>query len=41
VIRLSMEDQRRFVELLLNPPPLSSALKRARCAHCRLIRESR
>ena len=40
-IRLSIEDQRRFVELLLNPPPLSPALERARKAHARLIRESR
>jgi len=39
-IRLSMEDQRRFVELLLNPPKLSPAMKRAKAAHARLIRES-
>jgi len=39
-IRLSMEDQRRFVELLLNPPPLSPAMKRAKSAHARLIRKS-
>ena len=30
LIRLSAEDQRRFVELLLNPPKLSPALSRAR-----------
>ena len=41
IIRLSIEDQQRFVDLLLNPPPLSPALKRARKAHSRLIRESR
>jgi uncharacterized protein (DUF1778 family) len=41
VIRLSLEDQRRFVDLLLNPPPLSPALQRAKKAHSRLIRESR
>jgi uncharacterized protein (DUF1778 family) len=41
IIRLSIEDQQRFVDLLLNPPPLSSALERAREAHSRLIRESR
>jgi len=41
IIRLSIEDQQRFVDLLLNPPPLSSALERARKAHSRLIRESR
>ncbi len=36
MIRLSIEDQRRFVELLLNPPPLSPAMERARAAHQRL-----
>jgi uncharacterized protein (DUF1778 family) len=41
VIRLSVEDQRRFVELLLNPPPLAPALKRAKKAHARLIASSR
>ena len=40
-IRLSIEDQQRFVDLLLNPPPLSPAMKRAKSAHSRLIRESR
>jgi uncharacterized protein (DUF1778 family) len=40
-IRLSIEDQRRFVELLLNPPGLSPGMKRAKAAHARLIRESR
>jgi uncharacterized protein (DUF1778 family) len=40
IIRLSMEDQQRFVDLLLDPPPLSPALERARKAHTRLIRES-
>jgi uncharacterized protein (DUF1778 family) len=40
IIRLSIEDQQRFVDLLLNPPPLSSAMKRARKAHSRLIRDS-
>jgi uncharacterized protein (DUF1778 family) len=39
-IRLSVEDQRRFVELLLNPPPLVPALERAKDAHARLIVES-
>jgi uncharacterized protein (DUF1778 family) len=37
-IRLSIEDQQRFVELLLNPPPVSPAMKRAKAAHSRLIR---
>ena len=39
VIRLSIEDQQRFVDSLLNPPPLSPAMKRARKAHSRLIQE--
>jgi uncharacterized protein (DUF1778 family) len=37
VIRLSVQDQQRFVDLLLNPPALAPALKRARKAHARLI----
>jgi uncharacterized protein (DUF1778 family) len=41
VIRLSLEDQQRFVELLLNPPPLTPAMKRAKRAHSRLIASSR
>jgi uncharacterized protein (DUF1778 family) len=41
VIRLSVEDQQRFVELLLNPPALPPALKRAKRAHARLIAPSR
>jgi hypothetical protein len=40
LIRLSLEDQQRFVELLLTPPPLEPALERAREAHAKLIRES-
>lgn len=39
-IRLSLEDQERFIELLLNPPPLTPAMKRAKAAHARLIRKS-
>jgi uncharacterized protein (DUF1778 family) len=38
---LSLEDQQRFVELLLNPPALAPALKRAKKAHARLIAPSR
>jgi uncharacterized protein (DUF1778 family) len=38
LIRLSVEDQRRFVELLVNPPPLSPALRQAKKARARLIR---
>ncbi len=37
VIRLSVEDQQRFVGLLLNPPAVAPALKRAKRAHARLI----
>ena len=37
VIRLSVEDQERFVGLLLNPPVLTPAMKRAKKAHARLI----
>ena len=36
-IRLSLDDQRAFVDALLNPPPLSPAMERAREAHARLI----
>ena len=41
VIRLSVEDQQRFVDLLLKPPVLVPALKRAKNAHARLIASSR
>ena len=41
LIRLSVEDQARFADLLLSPPEPSHALKRAREAHERLVRESR
>jgi uncharacterized protein (DUF1778 family) len=40
VIRLSIEDQQRFVDLLINPPALSPAMKRARKVHSRLIQKS-
>jgi uncharacterized protein (DUF1778 family) len=40
LIRLSIEDQERFADLLLHPPK-PTALKRAKAAHSRLIRESR
>ncbi len=36
-IRLSVEDQRRFVELLLNPPKPSPTILRAQDAHEKLI----
>jgi uncharacterized protein (DUF1778 family) len=38
---LSLEDQQRFVELLLKPPALAPALKRAKKAHARLVASSR
>lgn len=41
IIRLSLDDQQRFVDLLLNPPAVPGALTRAQAAHNRLIRESR
>ena len=37
IIRLSVDDQRRFADLLLNPPPLAPAMKRAIKARQRLI----
>ena len=41
IIRLSVEDQHRFAQALLNPPPLVPAMKRALQAHKRLIRQSK
>jgi uncharacterized protein (DUF1778 family) len=40
IIKLSLEDQRAFVEALLNPPEPSPAWQRAREAHRRLIKKS-
>lgn len=37
VIRLSLEDQQRFAEALINPPPLTPAMKRAIKRHRRLF----
>ena len=37
IIRLSVEDQHRFVEVLLNPPPPTPALERAQEAHAALF----
>jgi uncharacterized protein (DUF1778 family) len=37
VIRLSIEDQQAFVELLLNPPPPTPAMERAKEAHAELF----
>ena len=38
VIRLSVEDQRRFAEALLRPPAPAPALRRAFKRHARLVR---
>ncbi|QSA99216.1 DUF1778 domain-containing protein [Methylococcus sp. EFPC2] len=40
VLRLSLEDQRRFVDLLLTPPAPKPALQRAAQAHAELIQGS-
>ncbi len=40
IIRLSIEDQERFANLLLDPPPLPPAMEHARAAHGRLIRST-
>lgn len=37
IVRLSIEDQQRFADLILNPPPLAPAMKRALKARRRLI----
>jgi uncharacterized protein (DUF1778 family) len=37
IIRLAAEDQAKFAELLLNPPTLPPAMKRAKHAHAKLI----
>jgi uncharacterized protein (DUF1778 family) len=37
IIRLSVEDQHRFAEMLAKPPPLAPAMKRALEARKRLI----
>ena len=37
IIRLSVADQQRFADLLLNPPPLVPAMQRALKARKRLI----
>ncbi len=41
VIELSLEDQRAFAQAILNPPEPGPALRRAKEAHRRLIKESR
>jgi uncharacterized protein (DUF1778 family) len=39
VIRLSRDAQEKFVDLLLNPPPLATALKKAFKRHRALVRD--
>ena len=41
IIRLSVDDQQRFAQALLNSPPLVPAMKRALQAHKRLIAEQK
>jgi hypothetical protein len=41
IIRLSIEDQRRFADLLLDPPDGHASLTLARESHERLIGEAR
>jgi uncharacterized protein (DUF1778 family) len=40
MINLSVEDQRRFAEALISPPPLTPAMERAISHHRRLIGRS-
>jgi uncharacterized protein (DUF1778 family) len=40
VIRLAVEDQRRFAEAILDPPEPAPALRRALAHHRRLVRSS-
>lgn len=37
VLQLSIEDQRRFAEALINPPPLTPAMERAIERHRKLV----
>ena len=39
LVRLAAEEPQHFVDLLLNPPPLAAALRRARKSHAKLIVE--
>jgi uncharacterized protein (DUF1778 family) len=41
LLRLSAEDQQRFAEALIEPPPLAPAMKRAVERHARLIGPAR
>ena len=39
ILRLSMEDQRRFAEALINPPPPTPAMIKARDRYAEMIEE--
>ncbi len=41
IIELSLEDQHRFAEAMLNPPEIGPVWKRARDSHRRLVLKSR
>jgi uncharacterized protein (DUF1778 family) len=41
IIRLCVDDQQRFADLLLAPPPLAPAMKRALTARHRLITDAK
>ena len=41
VIRLSLEDQRAFVEAILNPPEPTPSLRRAFYRHLEFVKDSR
>jgi uncharacterized protein (DUF1778 family) len=41
IIRLSVDDQQRFADLLLNPSPLAPAMRRALKARKRLIADAK
>ncbi len=40
VIRLTREGQIHFAEVLINPPPMTAAMKRAKERHSKLVIES-
>jgi uncharacterized protein (DUF1778 family) len=40
IIRLSREASRKFAELLMDPPPLNPAFKKAFADHRRLVRSA-
>ncbi len=40
IIRLSVDDQQRFADMLLKPPPLAPAMRRALKARKRLIADA-